>query len=65
MEDNADCNKPLLIFKINVDGNLYWKAFIQRLGCCSALILMIQASCTGKRWITELIKKLWAIAWDQ
>jgi hypothetical protein len=26
---------------------------------------MIQAPCTGKRWIIELIKKLWAVAWDQ
>jgi hypothetical protein len=26
---------------------------------------MIQAPCTGKQWITELIKKLWAVAWNQ
>ncbi len=24
----------------------------------------IQTNCTGKRWMSELIKQLWAIAWD-
>jgi hypothetical protein len=46
---------------MNVAGNPSWKASYIKIGIYAS----IQSPRTGKRWATELIKKVWTVAWDQ
>ena len=56
---------------LDLQGDCGWQSFLEGFvtkdwaDSQSSYYCTIQASRTGKRWLIELIKKLWATAWDQ
>jgi hypothetical protein len=62
---------PTSIKLLDLQGECGWQCllegFVSRQWAArqQSYYLMTHSHCTGKRWITELIKKLWAVAWNQ